>query len=330
MAYIPNKLYVGFRADNEDTLTCFMTPLANDSAFTKRKKTIDDWASKDMSSTEISNEPRTGFRLVDTSRRWNSNNVVFRVIHPEVGAEFEISAENLSNIMSNTDIIKGEIQDKLLLIREGSKNILVIENSPEHKGSSEVDDNGKELFLKKDDYNIGDRVSVKGVGEVIYLGKNKVHYYEFTINTYGASTVKLNEGNESGHILYDNLAKKCYIHSAPKVLKNLGSTEFTVNDIIGTNFGYRGVVYEVGDLKEPEYYEYKLQKNDNTYSYSLLKNGSNYEAVYKHGNQYSSYGSVTVDLPTGIISNITQFSTRSSYQQITNGMEFYQLIKVLK
>ena len=328
MAYIPNKLYVGFRADGEDTLTCFMTPLAKDSAFAKRKKTIDDWASKEMDSTEITNDARTGFRLVDTSRRWNSNNVVFRVIHPEVGAEFEISAENLSNIMSNTDIIKGEIQDKLLLIREGSKNILVIEGSPEHMGSSQVDENGKELFLKKDEYAIGDRISVKGWGECIYFGKNTLHSICLETNSYHSTNFKLADSKDDGYIIFlENRNEVRVLKALPKVLKKMESTNMTIDCVIGAGYGYREEIYDVGDYKGDDAYEYKVVPFDNEWGYALLKNGSNYDIVHKSGNRYIEYGTFVLceDGKLVSVSLVTNQMNQSS-----NGKTFYKIKKAIK
>lgn len=328
MAYIPNKLYVGFRADGEDTLTCFMTPLAKDSAFTKRKKTIDDWSSKEMDSTEITNDPRTGFRLVDTSRRWNSNNVVFRVIHPEVGAEFEISAENLSNIMSNTDIIKGEIQDKLLLIREGSKNILVIEGSPEHMGSSQVDENGKELFLKKDEYAIGDRISVKGYGECVYFGKSTVHTICLDSHGYNSSNFSLKEKSEDGYVLFfekDNEVR--VLKAVPKVLKKMESTTLTIDCVIGAEYSYRDTVYDVGDHKGSDAYEYKIVPFAESWGYALIKTGSDFEIVHKSGNRYTPYGTYVFREDGKFVS--INYTANQMHQSVT-GKTFYKVSKVLK
>ena len=328
MAYIPNKLYVGFRADGEDTLTCFMTPLAKDSAFTKRKKTIDDWASKEMNSTEITNEPRDGFRLVDTSRRWNSNNVVFRVIHPEVGAEFEISAENLSNIMSNTDIMKGEIQDKLLLVREGSKNILVIEGSPEHLGSSNVDENGKELFLSKDEYSIGDRISVKGWGECVYFGKSKIQTISIDSKGYNSTNFLLEEKQDEGYVLFFDHNNEVKISTkVPKVLKKMESTGLTIDSVIGAKNGYRETVYDVGEPKGSDVYEYKLIPFTEEWGYALIKNGSNYDIVHKSGNRYTPYGTY-VFREDGKFVLIT--STTNHMHHSSTGKTFYKINKELK
>ncbi len=330
MAYIPKKLYVGFRAVNDDTLTCFMTPLSDDAAFVKRKKTIDDWSSKEMQAVEITNEPRSGFRLVDTSRRWNSNNVVFRVIHPEVGAEFEISAENLSNIMSNTDIIKGEIQDKLLIIREGSKNILVIEGSDEHKGSSEVNDKGKEIFIPKSEYTIGDRIMVKGVGECVFFGKNKIHSmcvsntdHYHNINFYSK------EYSDEGYILFNDSTKKVsLISSLPKVLKKVESTNYKLQDLIGSDYSYKGIIYDVGDLKDKDQYTYTLIPVTELYGYCFIKNGSNYDAVYRSNLMHCNYGSVKLS-EDGSITQLSG-SLKSTPYVSGNGTTYYDFVKVIK
>lgn len=338
MAYIPNELYVGFRSDGEDTLTCFMTPYAKDSAFTKRKKTIDDWRSKEMNSLIVPNKAQNGFRLVDTSRRYRTNNVLFRIIHPEFGAEFEISAENFMDILQNSDVIKGEIQEKLLIIRDGSKNILVIENSPEHLGSSNVDDNGKEIFLSKKDYNIGDRISVKGLGDVIYFGKNKVHYNDLDYqhiygNNYSTGKIKffLKNNCVDEHIYFIESENKVRTSTAPpKVLKFHESTNKTIEDVIGATIGWgNDIIYEVGELKDDSEYEYKLVPVKNSYGTKFIPVGNNqHEAVYYYNNQYSSYGTVILR-DDGTIVDVNTNSRTGAYKPAT-GIIFYDWVKVRK
>lgn len=338
MAYIPNELYVGFRSDSEDTLTCFMTPYAKDSAFTKRKKTIDDWASKEMNSLIVENKPQNGFRLVDTSRRYRTNNVLFRVIHPEFGAEFEISAENFMEILQNSDVIKGEIQEKLLIIREGAKNILVIENSPQHLGSSNVDEKGKEIFLSKNDYKVGDRISVKGMGDVIYFGKNKVHYNDLDYqhvyaNNYSTGKINfiLKSNCEDAYIYYVESEKKVLTSSAaPKVLKFHESTNKTIEDVIGATIGWgNDIIYEVGDLKDASEYEHKLVPMSKTYGIKFINaGGGQYEAVYYYNGQYSTYGTVILR-DDGVIVNVNVSSRTGNYKSAT-GVSFYDFVKVRK
>lgn len=337
MAYIPNELYVGFRSDGEDTLTCFMTPYAKDSAFTKRKKTIDDWASKEMNTLIVDNKPQNGFRLVDTSRRYRTNNVLFRVIHPEFGAEFEITAENFMEILQNSDVVKGEIQEKLLIIRDGAKNVLVIENSPQHLGSSNVDENGKEIFLSKKDYKEGDRISVKGIGDVIYLGKNKIHYngldYQHSYSGYQHTGIKFLLKNSCLHEYIYFIESENNVRTSstpPKVLKFHESTNKTIEDVIGATIGWgNDVIYEVGELKDASEYEHKLVPMTNTYGIKFINAGAGqHEAVYYYNGQYSTYGTVILR-DDGVIVNVNVNTRTGNYQSAT-GITFYDFVKVRK
>lgn len=245
MAYIPNKFYCGFKSVGDDCLLGFMTPLAKDSAYDKRKSTIDAWRDTKMDATEVSNDPVTGFRFMDTERRYRTNNVLFRVFHPAIGAEFEITAENLLSLMGTCDIIKGEVQDKLLLIRDGSKNILVQENSSEHLGASSVDENGKEIFLSKDEYSIGDLISVKGKGKCVFLGTG--NYTTYKLAKHGAYyaaefSFRLEFDSVKGSLIYFPKNDEIDIVSKLQVLSRFESTTYTDTDMLNKTIysGYDG------------------------------------------------------------------------------------------
>ncbi|WNA15786.1 hypothetical protein XaC1_143 [Xanthomonas phage XaC1] len=185
MSYIPEKYYVGFQSRGQDSLLGFFTPDDGDSASTKRKVTVDKWSSDKIKSAEITNTPRTGFRIVDTARRGRTNNVLFRIIHPEVNAEFEISAENLNEIHQHNIIEYGEIKREMVLVRNGTENYLTHVGSTQYNRA--IADMKKEKERKeqissisKKDVKVLDTVTLASDSyhKYIYLGHTELSWLE--------------------------------------------------------------------------------------------------------------------------------------------------------
>jgi len=192
--YVPEKYYVGFQSQGDDSLVGFFTPDDGDDKSKKRKQTVDGWSSPKLKSksTTITNEPRTGFRIVDTTRRYRTNNVLFRVLHPEVGAEFEISAENLNDLHQQCIIEYGEIKTELLFVRNGQNNILVVKDSSEHKNAltamkNEQDKKAAIATINKKDIVVGSMLDIPYQGKVTYLGKHTVSYIKQKSERYTQS-----------------------------------------------------------------------------------------------------------------------------------------------
>ncbi|WNA15787.1 hypothetical protein XaC1_144 [Xanthomonas phage XaC1] len=321
MAYIPNKLYCGFKSESSDSLVAFMTPMAEDSAFAKRKSSVDSWRDNNLQTLELDNTPMLGFRFVDTSRRWNSNNVVFRVIHPGAGAEFEISAENLCMLMETCDIIKGEITTKLLLIRDGSKNVLVPENSTLHLGAAKVDAKGREIYVDKSLVKVGSAITVKSYGKVVNFDKEQIHTVRVEVKetrnslnqsySYGMTRYYdfiISERTINEFIMFDEKSKIVKtLTTRPKVLALEGQTSLTKDDLIGKSYLYYGEhVYAYGDISTKQF-KYELVKFDPTteshnHSYIILKTntGEMHIGSYnKWHKRFDSFGEVVFDENSG-------------------------------
>jgi len=136
------KYYVGFQKNRYNTsetqrLLGFITPKTGansdgDSAFKKRKSTVDSWREKDIAPREIDNTPQHGFQIVDTATRYSTSNKLFRVLDPR-GFELEISSENLFDIIKECGIVRGLITDPMLWARHTQKPYLISGNSEAYK-----------------------------------------------------------------------------------------------------------------------------------------------------------------------------------------------------
>lgn len=189
--YVPEKYYVGFQNQGQDSLVGFFTPDDGDEKTKRRKQTVDNWSHTKFQATTITNEPRTGFRIVDTARRSRTQNVLFRIIHPEVGAEFEITAENLNELHQQCIIEYGEIKTELLFLRDGTNNILVVKDSTEHKNALKMMEEvkaKKEAVSKisKKDIVPGTVLNIPSFyGDVYFMGKHKVSFITRVGEYYG-------------------------------------------------------------------------------------------------------------------------------------------------
>lgn len=350
MAYIPNKLYCGFKSESSDSLVAFMTPMAEDSAFAKRKNSVDSWRDSSLQTLELDNTPMLGFRFVDTSRRWNSNNVVFRVIHPGAGAEFEISAENLCMLMETCDIIKGEITTKLLLIRDGAKNVLVPENSTLHLGAAKVDEKGREIYVDKSLVKMGSSITVKSFGKVVNFDKEHIHATRIDIKESRQST---NQSFSYGMTRYYdfNIVERT-VHefimldeetntvktmaTRPKVLALEGQSSLTKDDLIGKTFAYYGErIYAYGDISTKQFKNVLVKFDPSTqiyhHSYVILKTNTGEMHLGSYNTwqrKFDSFGEVIFDENSNqLLPKNGNFTYGSSSSVVLNG-EYYYIDKV--
>lgn len=192
------KYYVGFQKNRYNTsetqrLLGFITPKTGansdgDSAFKKRKSTVDSWREVDIAPREIDNTPQHGFQIVDTTTRNSTSNKLFRVLDPR-GFELEISSENLFDIIKECGIVRGLITDPMIWARHTQKPYLISGNSEAYKeylkGPKKPTDMIPGTFFK-------------------HLGADIIYRYEgkFAYNFISCSTTVSHAQGWSGHYWY--------------------------------------------------------------------------------------------------------------------------------
>jgi hypothetical protein len=147
MAVIPEKFYVTRVYRSAEEMLGWMVVADNEETkkFKQSKEKADRWATpyhnssqKAMEPVYIDNEPKTGFRMVTNVSRYSTSNVVWRIMHPE-GFEFEITSDNLCDLLETNTIIEGEFQDALFfthnkkLVNEKTKLFADLIAREEHK-----------------------------------------------------------------------------------------------------------------------------------------------------------------------------------------------------
>ncbi|QOI71030.1 hypothetical protein pEaSNUABM12_00092 [Erwinia phage pEa_SNUABM_12] len=114
---IPEKFYVSRVYRSAEEILGFMVVADNESTktFQKAKERADGWTRHNKNPLDaiyVDNKPRSGFRLVTNVSRYSTSNVVWRIMHPE-GFEFEITSDNMCDLLETNTIVEGEFQDEL-------------------------------------------------------------------------------------------------------------------------------------------------------------------------------------------------------------------------
>lgn len=163
MVAIPEKFYVTrvYRSAEEVLGWMVVADKEHTKAFQESKKKADAWATPytrygqttpepGMDPIYVDNTPRTGFRMVTNVSRYSTSNVVWRIMHPE-GFEFEITSDNLCDLLETNTIVEGEFQDELFfthnkkLVNEKTKLFADLIAREEKK--KEQKEKAKEMFI---------------------------------------------------------------------------------------------------------------------------------------------------------------------------------------
>lgn len=168
-SYIPEMMFTGYQLrGSDDHKLSFMTPYSEDKAFEKRLDTVRRWCNQGVKPELIKNEPCSGFKIDNNVRRYRTDNVVWELTHPK-GFNFQISSENLCEILLNSEILNGEIQQQLVFVRIGSENYLTSTSSEIYKNA--ITQQKYETKVSVKDLKVGDIVTLKTGKQVVFYGK---------------------------------------------------------------------------------------------------------------------------------------------------------------
>lgn len=186
MAYmIPPKVYVGFKLtpirgweDGEyKTWGTYkegmLVPDGTDAAATNRKNSVDSFNDFSSYQTEVwDNDPIEGFQLDLESLAHNRNTTQWIIQDPR-GGYFNITSNNLSNILEQTTLVGGLIEGKCAWLRDGTVNKLVLEKSEEYQEAfKQTIARMNRISLR--DVSRGDEILLHDGNTVTYLGLFRV------------------------------------------------------------------------------------------------------------------------------------------------------------
>lgn len=177
------KCYVGVKVtdrNNNGTPLGYLVPYEDNAAGKQRMNTVDSWVTNkrylysDDGAEQVrvglifDNVPLTGFQITGWNSRYSTDNKTVRITDPR-GFELEIYIPNLTDLIMNTTIIQGVIQEELIWARDGSNNFLIAANS---KSYTDAWQEGNVL-----DPVVGDIVKDHRGTEYVYLGLKKITYH---------------------------------------------------------------------------------------------------------------------------------------------------------
>lgn len=207
--YIPKTITVGFQ-NRTDTFTGKLAYVIYTDHTGKLRKegSWNSWRNKNIEPITVDNVPTPNFTLnkgVQRSREWfGTGRSMVRVWDPR-DFEFEISVDNLLNVLMHADVSKRDITEQCVYAWEGTNLVLLPINSVEYEESVKHTAKQSVKFSSKD-LIVGHTYTVrKENNAVVYLGR--FPRYQFTC---------LRDGEDSYHSLirgYESSLKKDKYHT---------------------------------------------------------------------------------------------------------------------
>lgn len=212
---VPERIKLRKRTSREEPYVGFFTYVNNGKIMSE--KSWQSWG--DIDAGEIDNLPVTGFKIVEDIRRsrgwFGSGRSVFRVLHPTCNTLFEITANNLIEIIDCTSIDRGEVLAPCVLAWEGAKVALLPVTSEEYQTATRVVLTDK---TKTKEYKPGDIVVDSKNNEFTYLGHHTIEGYRllqtkeeqrFILGHYDprpddSNIVYITKGHASRHLYLDS------------------------------------------------------------------------------------------------------------------------------
>lgn len=175
--YIPKTLKIGFQK-RKDTFTGKLAFIS----YINAKGAIfyegpwERWRDKSIEIMEVTNTPRSGYifnkDIVRDGYHFSSGRSIMRV-YDSRDFEFEITIENLTGILSHSDISKSEVAQECIFAWSGQRLILLPTNSKEYLDSLEYTEK-QHKSVKKEDLKIGfTYVAKKSKDMLIFVGQEK-------------------------------------------------------------------------------------------------------------------------------------------------------------
>lgn len=270
---IPKEVHLGYqkRSDTFSDKLGFIT-YKDTFGVMKFEKSWEGWRDKLINSDVFQNVPTEGFVLNKNSgRQWgNFERAEFVRIFDPRGFEFEISTDNLMQIILHNGISKGNgVEGKCVYgWHQGGRKVVLIpvdcEDYKNHlKQEASIELGTVKVFDKATDIIEGHQYKFKNGRIYTYLGKHKTYSREYT-NMHGRDYIySMVYYNSKRMIFVDEKGKYYYAASFAKALYSLGLND-NYNELnldfhessIFTGKVEPGI--NISTLKYPDYLKYTL------------------------------------------------------------------------
>jgi hypothetical protein len=202
--YIPKKIKVGYQT-REGTysgklgyIICYGV-----NGKLRKESSWEGWRDKKIEPNEYDNEPLEGFIINKNVERYNwshfsSNRSYIRIYDPR-GIEFEVTPENLTGILTVSDVNKRALSGKFIYAWHGKDLVLLPCVSEEYEKAQDFTYRQHQKIFSKD-LTPGCSYKTKKNEDVVYVG----YYYWYQLNLYGKKASNKREGKKY-HIFYSNV-----------------------------------------------------------------------------------------------------------------------------
>jgi len=234
MIIFPDKYTVGFQKRKHDNKTLekggnypfgFFTLDVTLSSWT-------GWRDHTLQPLEVMNTPRNGFRVYGQTKRdggWNGSGRSMVYIQHADEFIWEITVENLVNILDTCDIVDGEFTDKMIIGKEGKNYVLVPEKSEVYQEYLRLKGQPKQK-KKATDLVSGDVVMI-GKSQWIFVGNFDCIETVHDFNNRELYVTNCKKGNLS--LFMQTIKDKNVFRN--KNLNTLKNLEFLGNKVINKN-----------------------------------------------------------------------------------------------
>lgn len=182
--FIAPKIKVGFQK-RSDTFTGQLAYIIyyDEKGKLRKEQSWQSWRDKKIAPQEFDNTPLDGFTLnkdVQRSREWFGSGRNMIRIHDPRGFEFEVTCENLIEILMHTDCLRRGLVGQFVYAWVGPELVLLPTNSEEYQNSLKYTAG---LSKKVSAKNLVPGISykTKREGDVVYMGR--LNWYEYSRKT---------------------------------------------------------------------------------------------------------------------------------------------------
>lgn len=210
--YIPKTLLVGFQ-ERTDTFTGKLAYVIykDHTGKIRKEASWNGWRDHKLETLEIENVPTPNFTLnkgVQRSREWfGTGRSMVRVWDPR-DFEFEITVDNLLNVLMHADVSKRDITEPCVYAWQGTNLVLLPTNSVEYQESlAHTEKQGVKTSAK--DLGIGYTYSIKrdSTTRVVYLGR----YDRFEVERdYATGVTSQKQKPKKYHVFMDEKTREVY------------------------------------------------------------------------------------------------------------------------
>lgn len=276
---IPNKIHVGYqkRSDTFSDKLGFIT-YKDDSNIMRFEKSWEGWRDKTINTDEFDNSPTEGFVLNKNSgRQWgNFERAEFVRIFDPRGFEFEISTDNLMQIILHNGISKGNgVEGKCVYAWDyGKKKLTLLPvDCEDYKKTeafkSQINSGNSVKFEKSMKLVPGMRYKTKPGFIVTYLGKFSIVYEYYPWN----NTANKYTNEHIFHIddifkKYDHLSN--YLKSTTTFITHVLEPNDTFNEML-LDFHESPFISQMTPALEKEYKKAHKDTHDCRYMFNYNK-----------------------------------------------------------